>query len=792
MVEKLKLELPLLLPDVPSEEDQCVEHLIAGMRDHRGVEDAHVDLQDDQPRLCLHYDPNVLSLADVRRLAEQAGAGITRRFAHETLPVAGMDCADCAGSIEHILQRLSGIVTVSVSYAAERMRVEYDTEQVTRAEIITRIRWMGYDVPEEKPRGWFARHREIVLAVCCGLLLAIGFFGEWVLSLPRTAAMIFYAAAYAAGGFDAARHGLKAALKLRLDIDVLMVLAAAGAALLGAWAEGALLLFLFSLGHSLEHYALDRARRAIASLADIAPRTALVQRDGREQEVPVEELQRGDIVVVRPDVRIPTDGIVVSGTSSVDQSPVTGESIPADKRPVDDAEAVGDWQQLAAEHRVFAGTINGSGVLKVQVARRATETTLARVVEMVSEAQTQKSPTQLFTQRFEAVFVPSVLGFALLLLFAPVVVDESFRESFYRAMAVLVASSPCALAIATPAAVLSAVARAGRGGVLLKGGAPLENLARLRSIAFDKTGTITEGRPRVTDVVPFEDAPETELLSVASAVERLSDHPLARAVVRHGTERTELQIPAAGELERITGLGVSAVVDGKPVHVGKDDLFAAVSGPPLPDRLRNAVVELEERGRTTMIVRLGDRYLGVIGLMDTPRDGAREVIEQLRRIGTRRMVMISGDNQRVASAVADEVGLDEARGGLMPEDKVETIRLLRSEGDVAMVGDGVNDAPAMALATVGIAMGAAGSDVALETADVALMSDRLDHLPFAVGLSRQAGRVIRQNLWLSVGIVAVLLPATVFGLGIGPAVAVHEGSTLLVVFNALRLLTYRV
>ena len=792
MAGKLKLELPLLLPDVSSEKDQCIERLITQVQSRRGVQRAHVDRQDDQPRLCLHYDPNILSLANVQRLAEEAGAEIAHRFAHDTLTISGMDCADCAGSIEHILNRLPGIVAVSVSYAAERMRIEYDTEKVSRGEIIKRIRWMGYNVPEEEPKGWFAKHREIALAGGCGLLLAIGFFGEWLLALPRAIAIAFYTAAYISGGIGAARHGLKAALKLRFDIDVLMVFAAVGAAVLGEWAEGALLLFLFSLGHSLEHYAMDRARRAIESLAELAPRTALVERDGREQEVPVEELQRGDVVVIKPDERIPADGFVVNGASSVDQSPVTGESIPVDKRPVEDKDSVADWQQLPAEYRAFAGTINGSGVLKVRVTRRASETTLARVVEMVNEAQTQKSPTQLFTQRFERVFVPSVLGFVVLLLLAWTVVDEPPRDSFYRAMAVLVASSPCALAIATPAAVLSAIARAGRGGVLVKGGGPLENLGQLQSIAFDKTGTITEGKPRVTDVIPFEESTETELLGVAAAVERLSDHPLARAVARHGMQQTDLQVPDAGDLQSITGLGVRAILDGKLVYVGKDDLFATLDGSPLPDGLQTMAVELEERGRTTMIVRLGDRYLGVIGLMDTPRDGAREVIEHLRRIGVRRMVMISGDNQRVVTAVADEVGLDESRGDLMPEDKVETIRQLRSEGDAAMVGDGVNDAPAMAQASVGIAMGAAGSDVALETADVALMADRLDNLPFAVGLSRQAGRVIRQNLWLSLGMVAMLVPATVFGLGIGPAVAFHEGSTLLVVFNALRLLTYRV
>ena len=792
MTDKLKLDIRLILPGVDDENDQCVDRLSERLTQHRGIEYSHVEQRDDEVVLCVHYDRNLTSLSQLRRLAADAGASLSSRYRHEILPIAGMDCGDCAASIEHILGRLRGIVTVSVSYAAERIRVEYDTEMITRAEIVSRIHWMGYDDPEERPKGWFTEHREIVFAVSCGLLLAIGFLGEWLFALPRAIVVPVYAGAFVLGGIDAARHGLKAALKLRFDIDVLMVFAAVGAAALGEWAEGALLLFLFSLGHSLEHYAMDRARRAIESLAELAPRTALVRRDGTEQEVAVEELQRGEVVIVKPNQRIPADGFVVKGTSSVDQSPVTGESVPVDKEPVADSVTVADWEQLDAQHRIFAGTINGSGVLELHVTKRASETTLARVVEMVNEAQTQKSPTQLLTQRFERIFVPTILGFVVLLLFAAFVLDEPFRDSFYRAMAVLVAASPCALAIATPAAVLSAVARAGRGGVLVKGGGPLESLGRLKSIAFDKTGTITEGKPRITDTIPYGNSTEDQLLRIAVAAESLSDHPLARAIVRDGKERLNgADIPDANELQSITGLGVKAVIDSKPVYIGKGDLFAAEAGVSLPVKLHNTVVELEKQGRTTMVVRHADQYIGVIGLMDTPRDGAQEVIERLRKIGIERMVMVSGDNQRVAAAIGNEVGLDEARGDLMPEDKVEAIKQLRLEGDAAMVGDGVNDAPAMAHATVGIAMGAAGSDVALETADVALMADDLALLPFAVGLSRRTNRVIRQNLWFSLGMVAILIPATLFGLRMGAAVLFHEGSTLLVVFNALRLLTFR-
>ncbi len=359
-------------------------------------------------------------------------------------------------------------------------------------------------------------------------------------------------------------------------------------------------------------------------------------------------------------------------------------------------------------------------------------------------------------------------------------------------MAVLVAASPCALAISVPSAILSGVARAGRGGVLVKGGAALENLGTLTAVAFDKTGTLTEGRPRLTDVVPASGATERDLLGVAIAIEKVSDHPLAAAVVRDGAARVpDLKATDARDVESITGKGVKGVVDGDEIHIGKPAMFDGSNGSALDDALKAEATRLEQSGRTVMVVRAGQRYLGLLGLMDTERASAPGVIKRLQEIGVRRLIMLTGDNQNVADAIAAKVGLTDAKGGLMPEDKVAFIAELAKEGRVAMVGDGVNDAPAMAKATVGVAMGAAGSDVALETADVALMSDDLAHLPFAVGLSRQTSNIIKQNLWASLGVVAFLVPSTIFGMKIGAAIIFHEGSTLLVVANALRLLAYQ-
>ncbi|WP_407840557.1 heavy metal translocating P-type ATPase [Streptomyces sp. DSM 116496] len=632
-----------------------------------------------------------------------------------------------------------------------------------------------------------------------------------------------FLAAYAFGGFFTLREALLAVRGGRFQVDFLMLVAAAGAAAIGRWEEGAVLLVLFSLGHALEGYAMGRARRSIEALGALAPRTALVRRGtGAPVEVPVEELAVGDTVVVRPHTRVPADGFVAAGTGSVDQSPITGESVPADKVPVADrAAALADPGAAGPESRVYAGTVNGSGALDIAVTRLAGENTLARVVKLVQDAEERTSPTQRFTERFTKFFVPGVLVLVAVLLAAGALTGEPFADTFYRAMAVLVAASPCALAIATPAAVLSAVGRAARGGVLVKGGAPLEEFGRLRTIAFDKTGTLTEGRPRLTEIEPVHAAGREELLRTAVAVQRLSDHPLAQAVVRDGAGLvraaavseavvseafvaeavvsevavaeaavSEAAPSEARNLRALVGLGIVAELDGEAVHIGSLAYADTLAGPPVPARLRDRTEELARTGRTTMLVRRGDRWLGTLGLMDAPRPEAAAAVAALRGLGVQRTVMLSGDDQRVADAVGRAVGMDEVRGGLLPEDKVAEVARLRRTARTAMIGDGVNDAPAMAGATVGVAMGAAGSAVALETADIALMSDDLRRLPFITGLSRRASRVIRQNLWLSLGIVAVLVPATALGLGIGPAVLVHEGSTLVVVANALRLLRY--
>lgn len=817
MTEKAQFDIPLVLPGVADAADACVERIIGRLRPRTGVDEVHVvPATANQPaKLCIDYDPDTLSLSTVRAEVGAAGAEIASQYGHIIWQIAGLH-ARRARTIGDRLAQLPGILEVNVNPAG-LVRIEFERAVIAEDTLADALTGMGAaptelsaepaHVPKEEADGEeehdhdhdhggpFGANTELIFAMACGALLAAGFAVSklWD-AAPVWLSFACYVAAYGFGGFFTVREAIDNLRLRRFEIDTLMLVAAAGAAALGAWAEGALLLFLFSLGHALEHYALGRARRAIEALAELAPRTALVRRnDGSTAEITVEELVVGDVVIVKPDERIAADGFVIKGDSAVNQAPVTGESIPVDKRAVSDpALARANADRLDAASRIFAGTINGSGVIELEVTRLASDSTLAKVVRMVSEAETQKSPTQRFTDRFERVFVPAVLGLATVLLFAWVVVDEPFRDSFYRAMAVLVAASPCALAIATPSAVLSGVARAARGGVLIKGGAPLELLGSLDAIAFDKTGTLTSGEPRIREIIPASGVSKEELMALAVAVESLSDHPLAQAIARDGKSHIgDHAVPSASQINSLTGRGVSAVVDGEQILIGKAEMFGADGVAPLSQAMAEAIEQLRQSGHTTMVVRRGDRDLGAIGLMDTPREAARATIERLHAIGIRRMIMLSGNNQRVADAVAKQVGLDEAWGDLMPEDKVEAIKKLSAETKVAMVGDGVNDAPAMASATVGIAMGAAGSDVALETADVALMADDLAHLPFAVGLSRQTRSIIRQNVFVSLGVVALLLPATIFGLGIGPAVAMHEGSTLVVVFNALRLLAYK-
>ncbi|WKZ45437.1 MAG: heavy metal translocating P-type ATPase [Anaerolineales bacterium] len=778
MENTIELDIPLLLPGIENEKDECLNRLETSFQNHKGILRAHLEREKSPIDLCLHYDPNLLSLLEVKRIAQQAGAKIINRFHHDSIPIENMDCSDCSLVIEHSVGRMDGVLSVNVNYPTEKMWVEYDSQKVARSHIEKRVRSLGYQIPLNGMQARIQENRELIFSLLSGLSLLIGWLGETFFGFPSLLSLGFYIAAYVLGGWDISRHAWHALREKHFDTDGLMIVAAIGAAFLGEFAEGALLLFLFSLGHSLEERALNRARKAVSALGELTPKTALVKRDGKEQELPVESIQLGDVAVIRPGVRIPVDGVIVDGSSGIDQSSVTGESLPVDK-------TVGET--------VFAGTVNGEGALEVKVTRLAKDSTLSRVMKMVEEAQAQKSPTQQTVEKFERVFVPAVLILTALVIVVPPLFGYPFRESFLRAMTLLVAASPCALALGTPASILAGVAQAARNGVLVKGGAHLENLGRLKAIAFDKTGTVTHGRPAVTDVVVNQASrrKEADLLSIAAGVESRSAHPLAQAIVK-AAQTQGMSASPVDEVDSLTGRGLKALMNGKTIWIGNQKLMDE-AGVSLSTEMIQQAEALQAAGKMLMWIAEEKTAIGLIALADTLRSEAAPTMNALKKIGVQHTIMLTGDNARSASAIAKEVGLTDFRADLMPENKLTIIRDLVNEyGQVAMIGDGVNDAPALANATVGIAMGGAGTDVALETADIALMSDDLSKLPFAVGLGRATRNIIIQNLFIALSVIALLIVTSITGIvSIGVAVILHEGSTLLVVANALRLLGYK-
>ncbi|HBY47135.1 MAG TPA: heavy metal translocating P-type ATPase [Thermomicrobiales bacterium] len=656
------------------------------------------------------------------------------------------------------------------------MAIDTDTPVIASIEEHD-LRPHQHKVEEERP-SLLDRYGLAVATVTTLIALLLGWGLGRAGVIGHSGQVAFYVVAYIAGGTFATRTALTSLWNRNIDVDLLMIVAAIGAAIIDHWVEGAILLFLFSLGNTLEHYAMGRTYSAIRALMDLRPDEARVLRDGTESIVPVEELRLDDVVIIKNGERIATDGQVVRGESAVDQSAITGESMPVVRR-------AGDG--------VFAGTINGHGVLHVQVTRLASESTLAKIIQIVETAQAEKSATQRFTDRFEGLYAGGViLAAALYAIIPALATDRTLNETFYQAMILLVVASPCALVISTPASTLSALANAARQGILFKGAAHLEDIGVARVVAFDKTGTLTVGRPRMTDLRPASGVAPEELLRLTAAVERLSEHPLGAAVVEAALER-RLPVPEAHDGTSIIGRGIEAVVDGDMVLAGNDALFVD-RGFAIPAALIDEANELRDNGKSTMFVGIqhadGVRFLGVIGVADTVRPVAREVIEQLKALGVEKTIILTGDNERAARAIARQTGVDEFHSQLMPQEKLDIIEeLKRQYGTVIMVGDGVNDAPALATASIGIAMGAAGTDVALETADVVLMADDLTRLPYAVELSRRTRRIIRQNLTFALGVIVVLVTGTLLGITTLPlGVIGHEGSTIIVVSNGLRLL----
>jgi Cd2+/Zn2+-exporting ATPase len=719
----------------------------------------------------------------------------TRQFAPgNTLEftIEGMDCADCARTIEKAVASLPGVGSATVNFGAARLSVlpaaghDDSLERVVERKVSE----AGYSATPTRARAslrqvpYWRRERRVLTAAVAAAFAAVAFVLSFTL-VPAWLADALFAASIVVGGLGFARAGLLALRSGRADMNLLMTIAVIGAAALGDWGEAATVVLLFAFGGILQSYTLDRTRGAIRSLMDIAPDTALVRRIdrsgglpvAREIRLPVEEVAVNEAVIVGPGERLPLDGVVVSGVSSVDQSPITGESVPVDVEP---------------GSQVFAGAINGPGALLVKVTKVAGESTLSRIIAMVEEAQARRAPSQQLVDRFSAVYTPLVIAGALLIaVVPPLLFGQPFDEWFYRALVLLVVACPCALVISTPVSIVAAIGAATRRGVLIKGGSTLEELGRVRVVAFDKTGTLTVGRPHVVSVDALDGDP-THLLNLAAAAESRSEHPLARAVLHASREsRNGSALPEASDFVASPGLGARARVDGQEIYVGSPRYFGAHN-----IHLDGAAPRLDAlnaEGKTAVLVGTSERVLGVIALADTPRPEARASLAGLRRAGIRELTMLTGDNPRTAASIASTVGVDHYKAELLPAEKVEAVHRLHDEyGSVAMVGDGINDAPALAMADVGIAMGVAGTDAALEVADVALMSDDLSRLDFAILLSRRTVRVIKQNITVSLIVKALALGLAAFGLlPLWGAILADMGVSLLVTLNGMTLLAYR-
>lgn len=691
----------------------------------------------------------------------------------EQFLIRGMDCADCAMTIERSLRRLPGVESVAVAYATARAHVTYRTGSVAHDQMVAAIRNAGYDVAEErKPDPPLFSRPQVRLTLASAVLAGIGILIRFS-GGPEVFAEALLGLGAFIGGFPIARRGWRALRASRtLDMNVLMVVAAIGAAAIDQWEEAAAVVVLFSLAETLEALTADRARSAIASLITLAPQTALVYRHDQEMVIPTDAILPGDVVVVRPGERIPVDGEVREGRSSVNQSAITGEPLPVEKGPGDP---------------VFGGSVNTRGTFEVLATRPASESTLARIAHLVEEAEAQRAPVQQFVDRFAAVYTPAVVFGALLVAAVPPLLGADFRTWLYRALALLVIACPCALVISTPVTMVAALARAARAGILIKGGQYLEVLAGARALAIDKTGTLTTGQPTVRSVVSVDGLDPSQVLRIAAALESRSEHPIASAILQRARdEGVPVSRPEAAEA--VPGGGIMGGVEGQRYLLGSPEFVATngVDPGPLTDRIGAA----RSRGETTVLLADTRRVLGLITVSDVERVGAAEAVDALHHLGIRPIVLLTGDASGAAATVAASVGVDDVQAGLLPEQKVAAVTALRQQhGQVIMVGDGINDAPALAAATVGVAMGVAGSDTALEAADVALMRDDLSLLPEAIGLSRRAMRVIRQNVVLALGIKGVFLTLALLGrTTLWLAVFADMGVSLLVIANGLTLL----
>ena len=749
----------------------CADQIQRSLGALEGVDDVQVDVVGGRVRV--RYADDKLARGDlagaIRRIGYRVQDGEPRRA---VFTVDEMDCADEVRQIEDRLGRLPGVTELAFDLMSRRVIVD---GSIAAAEIQRVIGELGMTARHEGEHAhemsFWQRHGRLLMASASGVFLLLGFVLDWAgladwVTIPLLAVSAVTGAWYVAPrAWRAARHGA-------LDMNFLMMVAAIGAVGIGEWSEAASVVFLFSVAQVLEAHSMDRARHAIKALMELAPTEATVRRDAGEETVPADQVRIGEVIVVRPGQKIPLDGQVIEGRSAVNQASITGESMPVDKHLDDE---------------VFAGSLNEQGLLHIRVTKLVQDTTLARIIHAVEEAQSSRAPSHSLVDRFARVYTPLVVGLAAAIFVIPPLVGFGLWETwFYRALALLVVACPCALVISTPVSLVSGLAGAARQGILIKGGLHLENIGKITTIAFDKTGTLTEGQPRVTDVTPLGGESEASVLRLAAALEHGSTHPIARAILAHA-EQQDVELPPASEFTELVGRGIEARVEGRRLALGNARLCRERGA---NERVAAVLRPLEQQGKTVVTLLDGAEPLGVIAVADRIRDGAPEAMAKLRAAGLQKIIMLTGDNEATARAVAEQLELDEYRAELLPEDKVAVVREHEASGErVGFVGDGVNDAPALAAASVGIAMGAAGTDVALETADMALMTDSLSQLSRGIRMSHKTLGIIKQNIIFSLAVKAIFVVLAVTGWAtLWMAVAADMGASLVVIANGLRAL----
>ncbi|GMA98282.1 heavy metal translocating P-type ATPase [Pelosinus sp. IPA-1] len=755
----------------------CAAKLEKGIKKIKGVVNVQVIFA--SAKMKVTYDGSLVDTDKITKAVSGFGYSATLAAAGSGVRktvfiVSGLDCADCAATLEKRLLSLSGVHSAQINFATSKLIIEHT---ISEAEIIKTVEQAGYSAKREgkgnqsldnKATWWTNRRTQTT--VVSGIFLVAATVMEWF-GVNDSVIVPLYIVTAIIGGYHTAKSGFYGLRSLTFDMNFLMTVAIIGASVIGEWAEGATVAFLFSFGNTLQTYTMDKTRQSIRALMELAPPEAIVLRDNEELRLPIEEIVVGDLCIVKPGERIPMDGIVREGISAVNQATITGESIPVEK---------------TAGDTVYAGTVNEHGALEIEVTKIASDSTLAKIMHLVEEAQAQKAPSQQFIDVFSKYYTPIVLIVAVGIMVIPwLFFSQAFAPWFYKGLVLLVISCPCALVISTPVSIVSAIGNSSRNGVLIKGGAYLEEMGAIQSIAFDKTGTLTYGRPVVTEIMPADGITEDDFLATAASIEKLSEHPLAAAIVE---KAKGLTLKPIANFTALVGLGAQADVDGKTVYIGNQRLFEELGLE--QSQYEQAVIALQQEGKTVMLMGTKEGILGMIAVADTLRDNSANAISELRKAGIKHVAMLTGDNKNVAGSIAEKLNLDSFYSELLPEDKVTAVKKIISEyGSVAMVGDGVNDAPALAVANIGIAMGVAGSDTALETADIALMSDDLGKLAYLIKLSRKTVGIIKQNISFAILIKIVFVILTFAGyVNLWLAVFADMGSSILVTLNGMRLM----